>query len=76
MVFEWHIGRKPAGGNDKSEWINNRTQLSDQERQDGMKNLIRYYAVRGQKGDYLGTLEITLDIAPIQAITGQKRIVS
>lgn len=38
--------------------------------------LIRYYAVRGQNGAYLGTLEVTLDIAPIQAITGQKRIIS
>lgn len=38
--------------------------------------LIRYYAVRNEKRDYLGTMEITFDIAPIQAITGQKRILS
>lgn len=38
--------------------------------------LIRYYAVRNEKREYLGTMEITFDIAPIQAITGQKRIIS
>ena len=37
---------------------------------------IRYYAVRDQAGEYLGTLEVTQDIAPIQAITGEKRLVS
>lgn len=36
--------------------------------------LIRYYAVRDEKGEYLGTLEVTQDIRPIQAITGEKRI--
>jgi len=36
--------------------------------------LIRYFAVRNEKGEYLGTLEVTQDIAPIQKITGEKRI--
>ncbi|SHH44451.1 DUF438 domain-containing protein [Thermosipho atlanticus] len=36
--------------------------------------LIQYFAVRDEKGDYLGTLEVTMDIAPIQKITGEKRI--
>jgi DUF438 domain-containing protein len=35
---------------------------------------IRYYAVRNAKGEYLGTLEVTQDIAPIQDITGEKRL--
>lgn len=35
---------------------------------------IRYLAVRNEKGEYLGTLEITQDIVPIQKITGEKRI--
>ena len=35
---------------------------------------IRYYAVRDEKGEYLGTLEVTQNIAPIQAITGDKRL--
>ena len=36
--------------------------------------LIRYYAVRDENSAYLGTLEVTQDIAPIQAITGDKRL--
>lgn len=37
---------------------------------------IRYFAVRGEGGQYLGTLEVTQDIAPVQAITGEKRLMS
>ena len=36
--------------------------------------LIRYYAVRDQDGSYLGTLEVTQDIAPIQMLEGEKRL--
>ena len=38
--------------------------------------LIQYFAVRDEKGEFLGTLEYTQDIAPIQAITGEKRLLS
>ena len=38
--------------------------------------LIRYFAVRGANGQYLGTLEVTQNIAPIQMIEGQKRLLS
>lgn len=38
--------------------------------------LIRYFAVRDSKGEYLGVLEVTQNIAPIQEITGEKRLVS
>ena len=37
--------------------------------------LIRYFAVRDEQGEYLGVLEVTQDIAPIQRITGEKRLV-
>jgi len=37
--------------------------------------LIRYYAVRSEAGEYLGVLEVTQDIRPIQAISGEKRLV-
>ena len=37
---------------------------------------IRYFAVRSPQGEYLGTLEVTQDIGPIQGITGEKRLVS
>lgn len=36
---------------------------------------IRYYAVRNEAGEYLGVLEVTQDIAPLQKITGEKRLV-
>ena len=36
--------------------------------------LIRYYAVRNANGEYLGTMEVTQDIRPIQEITGEKRL--
>jgi len=35
---------------------------------------IRYFAVRDDEGEYLGTLEVAQNIAPIQAITGDKRL--
>jgi len=37
---------------------------------------IRYYAVRDAAGEYLGVLEVTQDIAPVQQITGEKRLVT
>lgn len=38
--------------------------------------LIRYFAVRNAKGEYLGVIEVTQDIKPIQEITGEKRLMS
>ena len=38
--------------------------------------LIRYLAVRSAAGEYMGVLEVTQDIRPIQAIHGEKRLVS
>lgn len=37
---------------------------------------IRYFAIRNDEGRYMGTLEFTQNIAPIQALEGQKRIMS
>jgi uncharacterized protein len=37
---------------------------------------IAYYAVRNKKGEYLGTLEITQDIAPLQKIEGERRLLT
>jgi hypothetical protein len=34
--------------------------------------LYRYFAVRGESGEYLGVLEVTQDIAPIQASQAKK----
>lgn len=38
--------------------------------------LIRYFAVRNEKKEYLGVLEVTQNIKPIQEITGEKRLLS
>ena len=38
--------------------------------------MISYYAVRDENGEFLGTLEFSQDIAPIQEITGEKRLLS
>ncbi|WP_312832630.1 DUF438 domain-containing protein [Sedimentibacter saalensis] len=37
---------------------------------------IRYFAVRNNAGEFLGVLEVTQDIKPIQDLTGEKRLVS
>jgi len=36
--------------------------------------LIRYFAVRGKNGKYLGTVEVTQDITDIKKIQGEKRL--
>jgi DUF438 domain-containing protein len=55
-------------GNKESEdfWIN----------MGGKFILIRYFAVRDTSGEYLGTLEFTQNISPIQEIKGEKRLSS
>jgi len=35
---------------------------------------IRYFAVRGEAGDYLGCLEVTQDITDLKRIEGEKRL--
>jgi len=37
---------------------------------------IAYYAVRNEKGEYLGTLEVTQDIKDFKKIEGEKRLLS
>ena len=37
---------------------------------------IRYFAVRNAQGEYLGAVEVSQDIGPIQEITGEKRLLS
>jgi len=38
--------------------------------------MIRYLAVRDKNGEFLGVLEFTQNIAPIQLIVGEKRLLS
>jgi DUF438 domain-containing protein len=37
---------------------------------------IRYFAVRDNNGEYIGTLEVTQNIKPIKEINGEKRLIS
>lgn len=37
---------------------------------------IRYYAVRNEAKEFIGVLEVTQDIQPIQEISGEKRLIS
>lgn len=37
---------------------------------------IRYFAVRNEQGEYLGTMEVSQNIKPIQDISGEKRLMS
>lgn len=37
---------------------------------------IRYFAVRNDRGDYLGTLEVSQDIKPLRDLEGEKRLMS
>ncbi|WP_422485539.1 DUF438 domain-containing protein [Gudongella sp. DL1XJH-153] len=38
--------------------------------------LIQYFAVRDKDGQFMGTLEHTMDIAPLRALDGEKRLMS
>ena len=37
---------------------------------------IRYFAVRDSKGQYLGTVELTQDLAPLRALQGERRLLA
>jgi DUF438 domain-containing protein len=37
---------------------------------------IRYFAVRDDSGEFLGTLEVTQDIAPLRALEGERRLMA
>jgi PAS domain S-box-containing protein len=43
---------------------------------DNLYILIRYFAVRDENGEFIGTLEVSQNIKPIQDITGEKRLIS
>ena len=38
--------------------------------------LIQYFAVRDENGEFMGTLEHTMDIAPLRALEGEKRLMA
>lgn len=42
----------------------------------GKKILIEYFPVKNEKGEYLGTIEVTRDITKIQGLEGEKRLMN
>jgi DUF438 domain-containing protein len=62
LVDDFKQGRKDS----ESFWINMKDKYV----------YIRYFAVRDENGTYMGTMEVTQDIRPLQAIEGEKRLLS
>ncbi|ERI89752.1 hemerythrin HHE cation binding domain protein [Clostridiales bacterium oral taxon 876 str. F0540] len=62
MLEDFKSGRK----NHEDFWIN----------MGPMFVYIRYFAVRDEDGEYLGTVEVTQNIKPIQGLSGEKRLMS
>jgi len=60
LVQDFKEGKKDV----EEFWINMR----------GRMIYIRYFAVRDEKGEFVGTLEITQDITKIKELTGEKRL--
>ncbi len=59
------LGEFKSNKRDAAEfWIDNK----------GRKIYIRYFAVRDEKGEYLGCLEVSQDITKIKEIEGEKRL--
>ena len=62
LVDDFRTGKK----NSESFWI----QMGDK------FILIQYFAVRDDKGEFMGTLEFSQDIAPLRLLEGEKRLMS
>lgn len=60
IVEAFRSGKK----NSASFWINMK----------GEKYLIQYYAIRNEKGEYKGVVEVSQEISEIQNLTGEKRL--
>ena len=65
------IAEMKAGKRDKAQfWID----LPIGPNKETQKILIEYYALRGKDGKYLGVMECSQNLSPLQKITGQKRL--
>ena len=62
LVADFKAGRKDS----ESFWIQKGTNFI----------LIRYYAVRNEKNEYLGVLEVTEEISELRSLEGQKTLLS
>jgi DUF438 domain-containing protein len=71
MKVETIISEMKAGTRDKAQfWID----LPIGPKQEKHKVLIEYYALRGKDGKYLGVMECSQNITPLQKISGEKRL--
>lgn len=70
-MVERLISEMKAGTRDKASfWID----LEVVKGEPKHKMLIEFFALRGEKGDYLGCLEVTQDVQQIRELQGQKRL--
>lgn len=70
-MVERLIGEMKAGTRDKAAfWID----LEVVKGEPKHKMLIEFFALRGEKGEYLGCLEFTQDVQAIRELQGQKRL--
>ena len=65
------ISEMKAGKRDKAQFY---IDLPIGPKQEKNKVLIEYYALRGKNGEYLGVMECSQNITPLQKITGEKRL--
>jgi len=65
------IGEMKAGKRDKAQFYIDLPIGLNQEKQ---KILIEYYALRDKAGKFLGVMECSQNITPLQKITGEKRL--
>jgi PAS domain S-box-containing protein len=66
------LSEMKAGKRDKARFYIDLPLGPDKEKQ---KVLIEYYALRDEKGNYLGCLEASQNIGELQKLTGEKRLV-
>lgn len=70
-MVERLISEMKAGTRDKASfWID----LEVVKGEPKHKMLIEFFALRGEKGDYLGCMEVTQDVQHIRELQGQKRL--
>ena len=71
MKVETIIAEMKAGKRDKAQFY---IDLPIGPKQEKHKVLIEYYALRNAKKEYLGVMECSQDLTPLQQLTGEKRL--
>ncbi len=71
MKVETIISEMKAGKRDKAQFY---IDLPIGPKAEKQKILIEYYALRNERGEYLGVAECSQNIGPLQKLTGEKRL--